>query len=112
MLDWAKVLYADANAASYFSGIGVHWYGGLNTNNLNRTHELAPDKFILATEACNCGGVVYQKPDLAQWWSRAESLGLDILEVGSQGPSSGGMAGAWGPRAGCVHADSPSFRSI
>jgi len=80
VLDWAKVLYADANAASYFSGIGVHWYGGLNTNNLNRTHELAPDKFILATEACNCGGVVYQKPDLAQWWSRAESLGLDILE--------------------------------
>ena len=46
---------------------------------------------ILGTEACNCGGVVYQdaalnadvltKGDfLSSWWTRAESLALDILE--------------------------------
>ena len=60
--------------------MGVHWYGGLNTQNLKETHELAPDKFILGTEACNCGGVIYRTPVLSAWWSRAESLALDMIE--------------------------------
>jgi hypothetical protein len=74
------VLYADKEAASFFDGVGVHWYGGLNTQHLDATHQLAPDKFILPTEACNCGGVVFRTPDVTNWWSRAESLALDILE--------------------------------
>ena len=71
--------------------MGVHWYGGLNTENLDATHALDPSKMILGTEACNCGGVVYRdaalnagvltKGDfLSSWWTRAESLALDILE--------------------------------
>ena len=80
VVDWARGLYADTEARAFFAGIGVHWYGGLNGHNLNTTHNLAPDKFILGTEACNCGGVVYRSPDLGLWWSRAESLALDILE--------------------------------
>jgi len=77
---WAKVMYSNLKAKEYLAGIGVHWYGGLNVNNLNDTHNMAPDKFILGTEACNCGGVVYKDPDRAEWWARAESLALDILE--------------------------------
>ena len=77
---WAKALYADKEAAEFFDGIAVHWYGGLNTHNLNATHHLAPGKFILPSEACNCGGVVFRTPDVDNWWSRAESLALDILE--------------------------------
>jgi len=61
-------------------GIGVHWYGGLNTHNLESTHEIAPDKFILATEACNCPGVVYRHMNADEWWQRAEHLGMDILQ--------------------------------
>ena len=80
VLLWAKGLYADPEARKYFDGVGVHWYGGLNLRNLNATHHLAPDKFILATEACNCGGVVYREPSIVEWWARAESLALDILE--------------------------------
>ena len=49
----AKELYKDPEAAKHFAGVGVHWYGGLNSKNLNQTHHLAPDKIILATEACN-----------------------------------------------------------
>jgi len=37
---WAKGLYADAEAAKYLYGIGVHWYGGLNAHLLNKTHNL------------------------------------------------------------------------
>jgi len=77
---WAKELYADPEAAKYFYGVGVHWYGGLNAKNLNYTHYLNPSKAILATEACNCGGVVLRETLPSKWWARAESLALDILE--------------------------------
>ena len=80
VVTWAQGLYADEKAKSYFDGIGVHWYGGLNTHNLDNSHNMAPDKFLLATEACNCPGVVYpDTPD--EWWQRAEMLGMDILQV-------------------------------
>jgi glucosylceramidase len=80
VVTWAKVLYGDSEAAKYFDGIGVHWYGGLNTQHLNTTHFINPDKFILPTEACNCGGVAFQKDDPLEWWSRAEKIAIDILE--------------------------------
>lgn len=71
----------DPEAAKYFSGLGVHWYGGLNTDKLEATHALAPSKYILATEACNCvGNVIFSAPNVAAWWTRAEKLALDILE--------------------------------
>jgi len=76
---WAQVLYGDEGTKKYFDGLGVHWYGGLNTQHLDQTHHIAPDKFILATEACNCPGVKYSK-DSDEWWSRAEKIGIDILE--------------------------------
>lgn len=79
VVNWAKVLFKDNETKRFFDGIGVHWYGGLNTEHLQSTHEIAPDKFILATEACNCPGVVYQE-DPTTWWSRAEKLAIDILE--------------------------------
>ena len=88
--DWAKALYEDPEAAKFFAGMGVHWYGGLNTHALDYTHHLQPNKMILGTEACNCGGVTYRNisykdgaiisSPIAAWWSRAESLALDILE--------------------------------
>ena len=34
---WAQGLYEDPDAAQYFYGVGVHWYGGLNAENLNFT---------------------------------------------------------------------------
>ena len=81
VIEWATGLYKDPEAAKYFSGVGVHWYGGLNTDKLQAAHDLAPDKFLLATEACNCvGNVVFSSPNLAAWWTRAEKLALDILE--------------------------------
>lgn len=79
VVKWAEALYGDEDAKQYVDGIGVHWYGGLNTQNLQASQDIAPEKFILATEACNCGGVVYQT-DPENWWSRAEDLALDILE--------------------------------
>ena len=38
--------------------IGVHWYGGLNTHNLDNSHNIAPEKFLLATEVSGSTGSV------------------------------------------------------
>ena len=56
-------------------------YGGLNTHNLDNAHAIAPEKFLLATEACNCPGVVYEADAPREWWQRAEHLGMDILQL-------------------------------
>jgi len=61
--------------------VAVHWYGGLNTKNLQKAHEVDPTKSILGSEACNCvGHVVLQQDGVSSWWTRAERLSLDILE--------------------------------
>ena len=54
----------------------MHWYGGLNTHNLDNSHNIAPEKFLLATEACNCPGVMYEATNPEEWWNRAEHLGM------------------------------------
>ena len=45
---------AHPEARKYVSGIGVHWYGNILSpySILTATHDLFPDTFILATEAC------------------------------------------------------------
>ncbi|KAL1526948.1 hypothetical protein AB1Y20_015638 [Prymnesium parvum] len=81
LVEWAHGLYADETTKQYLAGMAVHWYGGLNTDKLQTTHEMAPDKMILATEACNCAGnVVFMSTSKTSWWTRAEKLALDILE--------------------------------
>jgi len=55
--EWMRILYGDAQCASYIDGTGIHWYDdadgpvmGLGLENLPKVHAMAPDKFILATE--------------------------------------------------------------
>ena len=44
----------NAEANKFVSGIGVHWYQNFISppSVLTDTHNLFPDRFILATEAC------------------------------------------------------------
>ncbi|EQC37140.1 hypothetical protein SDRG_05367 [Saprolegnia diclina VS20] len=78
---WAQAAYN--KAAEYVDGVAVHWYNGggreldgvLFHTHLNDTHHLNPDKFILATESCNC-------PDVASGadgWFRGQRYAHDIL---------------------------------
>jgi len=70
---WASTMYANASTHQYLDGIAFHWYLSNQLYNVNRTHFLDPNKFVLATEGCNCPGV-----DLGNW-ARAESYGRDII---------------------------------
>lgn len=66
----------------YVKGIGFHWY--LNflapPDILTLLHDRYPDKFILATEACE--GSLQDKEDVVLGsWERGEAYALDIIEV-------------------------------
>ncbi|CAK8681572.1 unnamed protein product [Clavelina lepadiformis] len=63
---WPKIVFGDKEAEKYVSGVGVHWYWNwlVGPTVLADTHNAFPDKFILATEACNKDS---PGPDLGSW---------------------------------------------
>jgi len=73
MVTWAKTILSDPQASQYVWGTAFHWYSGPQFENVAATHAVDPTKHLLATEACNCGGVHLGD------WSRGESYGIDIL---------------------------------
>ncbi|XP_010217308.1 PREDICTED: glucosylceramidase-like [Tinamus guttatus] len=78
---WAKVVLEDEQAARYVHGIGIHWYLdfiGPIQDTVVPTHELFPDYFILATEACI--GSHFWEPDVVLGsWERGNQYSHSIL---------------------------------
>jgi glucosylceramidase len=62
MLDHAGVIYADPAAAQYIWGTAFHWYVGDWFENVQKLHDVYPDKKLLFTEGCQEGG-----PHLGEW---------------------------------------------
>ncbi|KAK4037055.1 Glucosylceramidase [Daphnia magna] len=79
MPSWPETVLADPEANKYVSGFGVHWYANnlVPPSVLTSTHEAFPDRFILATEACNGP---YEEPVIMGSWERLESYAHDIIE--------------------------------
>lgn len=71
--DWVQAIFTDPTVRDLADGTAFHWYTGPQFENLAKAHEIAPDKFLLATEACNCPGVLIDD------WSRGEHYGKDII---------------------------------
>jgi len=69
---WAQTIYSDPEAASYVKGTAFHWYSGPQFENVQKTHDMFPDKFLLASEACTC-------PVQLGNWGSGESYGNDII---------------------------------
>lgn len=76
---WVDTILNDQEAASFVSGIGIHWYRGSDYTVLNRTHANHPTKFILATEACSGYEIIAPAVVLGSW-SRGEDYSHDILQ--------------------------------
>uniref|UniRef100_T1JDD3 Glucosylceramidase n=1 Tax=Strigamia maritima TaxID=126957 RepID=T1JDD3_STRMM len=79
---WAQTVLSDPVANKYVSGIGVHWYLDLvvPAEVLTLTHDKFPDKFILASEACE-GSLPWTKNHVSLGsWDRAESYAYDIIQ--------------------------------
>jgi len=79
---WAKTVLSNAEAAKYVKGIAVHWYGNAYTpaSLLTKTHEMFPDRFILATEACSGSMPWETEKVILGSWERLEDYAKDISE--------------------------------
>ena len=75
VVEWAKTIFSDPDAAKYVWGTGVHWYTGDQFDNLNITHHLFPNKPILATEATE----VREKDPQNPVWEKGEHYAHDIM---------------------------------
>lgn len=52
VIERAKVMLSDKDAAKYIYGIGVHWYSGDHFEQLDMFNKLYPDKDIVFSEGC------------------------------------------------------------
>ncbi|NWR53482.1 GLCM Glucosylceramidase, partial [Regulus satrapa] len=78
---WARVVLEDEEAARYVHGIGIHWYLdfiGPIQDTVLPTHELFPDYFILATEAC-IGAHFWERDVILGCWERGNQYSHSIL---------------------------------
>jgi len=73
--DWVNKIFSDEEAAKYAHGTAIHWYGHDPKELLDEAHKSFPNKFILATEACQEGGVHLGD------WKLADLYASDILDV-------------------------------
>jgi O-Glycosyl hydrolase len=62
MVERARVVLSDPDAAKYVWGTGFHWYCGDHFDNVQKVHEEFPDKQLIFTEGCQEGG-----PHIGSW---------------------------------------------
>ena len=63
--EWTASMYRDEESAKYFAGTAIHWYESTYEvfgDDLDRAHNMAPDKLLIETEALAAGPSV--KPSL------------------------------------------------
>ena len=56
IVERAKAVLEDPEAAKYVWGTGFHWYVSEEFENVGQVHDLFPDKHLLFTEGCQEGG--------------------------------------------------------
>ncbi len=75
---WAKVMLEDKEVSKYFGGTAVHWYGSTYDffpASLQYTHQLAPGKHLINTEACIDAQIPVWKDDSWYWSKEAKDWG-------------------------------------
>ena len=56
MLERARAVLSDPEAAKYVWGTGFHWYNGNHFDEVQKVHDEFPDKELIFTEGCQEGG--------------------------------------------------------
>lgn len=71
MIERARVMYADAEAARFVWGTGFHWYGDDHFDHVQQVHDAWPRKHLLFTEGCQEGGPHHGSWDLGERYAHA-----------------------------------------
>ncbi|RLD62257.1 MAG: glycosyl hydrolase family 30 [Bacteroidetes bacterium] len=80
LIEWAEVIYKDAESSKYFDGFAIHWYASTFDwfpKSLNFTHEMAPDKYLIQSEACVDSEIPHWQDDKWYWSKEATDWGWD-----------------------------------
>jgi glucosylceramidase len=76
--EWADVIYGDPEYANVFDGFAIHWYASTFDwfpKALSYTHEMAPEKYMIQTEACVDAEVPHWQDDAWYWSKEATDWG-------------------------------------
>ncbi|MEI6141535.1 MAG: glycoside hydrolase family 30 protein [Mariniphaga sp.] len=77
---WANVIYKDESSSKHFDGLAIHWYASTVDwfpQSLNFTHNKAPGKHLIQTEACVDADVPHWQDDKWYWLEEATDWGWD-----------------------------------
>ena len=78
--EWADVIYGNPEYAEVFDGFAIHWYASTYKwfpEALTYTHELAPEKYFIQSEACVDAEVPKWRDDDWYWSKEATDWGWD-----------------------------------
>lgn len=78
--EWARIMYENDESSEYFDGMAVHWYASTVdwfAESLQFTHEAAPNKSIIQSEACVDAEVPHWQDDEWYWSAEATDWGWD-----------------------------------
>jgi len=80
LIEWVDAMYDDPEAAQYYDGTAVHWYGSTFhyfPEELQYAHSKAPDKHLIQTEATVDAQVPVWRDDEWYWSKEATDWGWD-----------------------------------
>jgi glucosylceramidase len=80
LIEWADVTYKNETSLKYFDGFAIHWYASTYNwfpESLKHTHELAPNKHLIQSEACCDSEVPHWQDDAWYWSKEATDWGWD-----------------------------------
>ena len=78
--EWVDEMYRDEKARNYFDGTAIHWYASTFDyfpKSLQYAHQVAPDKYLIQSEACADSEVPKWKDDQWYWSKEATDWGWD-----------------------------------
>ena len=77
---WASVMYKDEASSKYYDGMAIHWYASTFDyfpESLQFTHNKAPNKYLIQTEACVDSEIPKWQDDAWYWKKEATDWGWD-----------------------------------
>jgi len=78
--EWAKVIFQNKESSKHFDGFAIHWYASTFEwfpESLNFTHDLAPQKHLIQSEACVDSEIPHWQDDIWYWSKKATDWGWD-----------------------------------
>ncbi len=82
MVERARAVLSDPEAARYVWGTGFHWYGEDHFDHVQQVHDAWPDKQLLFTEGCQEGGPHHGDWEVGERYARSMINDLNRWTVG------------------------------